>query len=330
MKKKNLLTLFTAAFVALMPLAAKSKKAIITERPERMMWQIKAPNGTEINILGTIHITDEETNSSLEPSVEKLVEESDFVYGELAYKDLKDCVKQVQKLILTDKPRDKNKKRIFAKDYLSEDELKTMTTIIERSLGEKSTQYFINSMLRLPPWSLNSMIQADVYKKCGVSAENGIDFIIYKIAAINDLKVQGLDKIEDQIKMLHFGSTEDQILILKTNLSEYKEDPDKNKNTLLDMIAAYKKDDRNALKEILDRSFTEDLENEKLAGLSKDYLKKYINALLTKRNRKWAKQIKKMLKTKNKKYFIFTGAAHWLGQDNVFDLLIKQGVAERQ
>lgn len=330
MKKKNLLTLFAAAFVALMPLAAKSKKAIITERPERMMWQIKAPNGTEINILGTIHITDDETKKSLELSIVDLIEETDYVYGELAASDLKECAKQMRKLVLTDKPKDKKNKTLSAEDYLSEEELEIMTSIVEKSLDKMASPYLVKRTLHLPPWSLSSMIQAAVFKDMGLSAENGIDFVIYNLAAIYKLDVQGLDKLEDQLKLLHYGTTEEQILILRAELHEYKESPEKATETLSKMIQAYKDDDRAALREISNKSFTNDFENEILEGLSKDYVKKYLNALITERNKKWAKQIKKMLKTKNKKYFIFTGAAHWLGEDNVFDLLIKDGVAERQ
>ncbi len=332
MKNKKIIILLAAAFVSLMPLAAKSKKAVITERPERMMWQIKAPNGTEINILGTIHITDKETNNSLPPSVLELVEEADFIYGELSAKDLPRCLVEVQKLMLTDKPKDKNKKRIYAKDYLTEDEYQLMTEIVEKTLYEQTknknlSSYMIKSVLKLPPWSLSSIVQSSFYKDIGVSAENGIDYIIYNAAKLHNIEVQGLDKLEDQLKLLHYGTTEDQITILKANLEQYKNQSSETKELLKKMIQAYKDDDRAGLKEIIDEELENDLDCE---GLSKDYIKKYSDAMLKNRNTKWAKQIKKMLKTKNKRYFIFTGAAHWVGQDSVFDILVKQGVAERQ
>lgn len=330
MKKKNLLMLLTAAFVSLMPLAAKSKKAVITERPERMMWQIKAPNGTEINILGTIHITDDETNETFESSIYTLIGEADYIYGELASKDLLECRKKIQKLVLTDKVKDKNKKIIYAKDYLTEEEFAEMTEVVEKTLGDLSTPLVVKRTLRLPPWSLTSLIQSVCFKEAGVSSENGIDFLIYGAASMYETEVLGLDQLDDQLKLLHYGSSEDQIIILKSTLKEYKDSPEKLQKTVLEMITAYKNNDREGLCKIMKKSNEVDFEEAELEGLSKDYVKKYYNALITERNKKWAKQIKKMLKTSNKKYFIFTGAAHWISDDNVFDMLIKQGVAERQ
>lgn len=86
------------------------------------------------------------------------------------------------------------------------------------------------------------------------------------------------------------------------------------------MFGAYLSDDRAALSRIL-------LEEDELEGMDAAYSEAYQRVIFNDRNRSWTDQIEAMLKEKNKTYFIFSGAGHWLGENTVFDMLVKDGAA---
>ena len=88
------------------------------------------------------------------------------------------------------------------------------------------------------------------------------------------------------------------------------------------LINAYYNDDRKAvgsISKILDMG-------EGIAGLRTDFFDDYADMIYKNRNKNWANTIKEMLNAPNKTYFIFAGVAHWLGSDNVFEILKDQGV----
>ena len=58
------------------------------------------------------------------------------------------------------------------------------------------------------------------------------------------------------------------------------------------------------------------------------YYEQYEKAMMLDRNTDWVKDIKKYIDAGGTT-FIFTGAAHWLGEESVFELLKADGVIEK-
>jgi len=140
----------------------------------------------------------------------------------------------------------------------------------------------------------------------------------YDRARKNGKSVEGLDELKDQLKLLSFGDYEFQIAVLKyflTGLSEGESEQ------FVDMYEAYLDDDLEVFLEEAEKESEEEI-------IDSPYYEQYKKAMMLDRNTDWVKDIKKYIDAGGTT-FIFTGAAHWLGEESVFELLKADGVIEK-
>ena len=125
--------------------------------------------------------------------------------------------------------------------------------------------------------------------------------------------------------LLAFGTAEEQLALLQEMLHNIIEEKLDEFEIVNQMVAAYLEDNRAKVESLVQQSIQDEIE---AAGA--DYVKAYTDLVYTQRNRSWADQITTMLQQENETYFIFAGAAHWLAEDSVFNMLVQDGVARWQ
>lgn len=299
----------------------KNSKAILEEQPERMFWKIHAPNGTSIYVLGTIHFG-KVGEIPLQDTVLEYFDSADEIYAELSLEDIfnnlpVEMAKKIENSVLFDEEG----KPIPITDYLTDAETNFLIDYLTTTM-DTSDEIVLYATLIMPPWILLNTLSSDTINTQKYSAEGGIDFILYQRAMDSQRQVQGLDTLETQLDILSFGTREEQMLLLKSTIQSLMAEDSDDSELIETLVNAYYNDDRKAvgsISKMLDMG-------EDIAGLRTDFFDDYADMIYKNRNKNWANTIKEMLNTPNKTYFIFAGAAHWLGSDNVFEILKDQGV----
>ncbi|WP_187615378.1 TraB/GumN family protein [Treponema phagedenis] len=120
--------------------------------------------------------------------------------------------------------------------------------------------------------------------------------------------------MQTQLDLLSFGTYDDQLYLLKETIKECQDLEDFQAN-LKKIMQAYVHDDRKELGTLvqsIELLFPEDAPN--------DLYTRYLEALLYTRNQDWAKKIIDVTAQPGIT-FIFAGAGHFCGENNVFDIL---------
>jgi uncharacterized protein len=128
--------------------------------------------------------------------------------------------------------------------------------------------------------------------------------VIVKMARQKKLEIKGLESVKDQFAVFDTVSLKEEAAMLM----EVINNPTKNKQEFLKLIAAYNNEDLNLL--------------EKITRADPD-AKKFNTSLLDDRNRKWIPIITR--EAKSKPTFFGFGAAHLVGSEGVIALLQKAG-----
>jgi uncharacterized protein len=128
--------------------------------------------------------------------------------------------------------------------------------------------------------------------------------VIVKMAKQKKLEVRGLESVKDQFAVFDTISLKEEAAMLM----EVINNPTKNKQEFLKLIAAYNNEDLNLLEKITKAD---------------PKAKKFNTSLLDDRNRKWIPIIAR--EAKSKPTFFGFGAAHLVGSEGVITLLQKAG-----
>jgi uncharacterized protein len=128
--------------------------------------------------------------------------------------------------------------------------------------------------------------------------------VIVKMAKQKKLEVRGLESVKDQFAVFDTISLKEEAAMLM----EVINNPTKNKQEFLKLIAAYNNEDLNLLEKITKAD---------------PKAKKFNTSLLDDRNRKWIPIIAR--EAKSKPTFFGFGAAHLVGSEGVIALLQKAG-----
>ena len=199
-----------------------------------------------------------------------------------------------------------------------------LSQIIVSTVGADNPEAF-TSMTCLPPWFWTSTLALSIYQTMGYNAEHGIDVLLYNRGFSAGKEILGLDAMETQLKILAFGTADEQLALLQELLHNIIDKKLDDFETINQMVAAYLEDNRPEVERIVQQSIQDEME---AAGA--DYIEAYTDMVYTQRNRSWADQITTMLQQEDETYFIFAGAAHWLADDSVFNMLVEDGVARWQ
>lgn len=324
MKKRFIVFLSVVNILFLLCSCASSptaKKSVIVERDERMFWEINSPTGTKIYVLGTIHVGDEQI-AAIEPTVMDAFLKADARYGELSLTEMMSMESYLMPIISSSLVMDEEGKVVPVTTFLTEDENQFLEELASSVLLDMGLGDAYSALSLLPPWYWNNLLDSIATTAAGFDANLGIDMILYAKAMELGLEVLGLDAMETQLEVLTFGTTEDHVAILKDAIASFQ--TDNWADELLQLADLYVADDKEGLALVLKES---DLD---ISGLSQEYKEQYMLKLINERNRSWADQFANMLKEKDKTYFVFGGAAHWLYSPSVFEMLVQDGVLEWQ
>jgi uncharacterized protein len=266
-------------------MAASNKPTPIIEKS--LMWEV---TGNGLNqpsyLFGTIHINCK-NRLKFSPKRQEIFAKAQQIYLEL---DFDDPTLQKQIGQNTQMPPGKNLQKLLTpKQY------------------QQARKYFADK-LKLPldffsttrPFILTSLATPSGLK-CPVDSW---EEVIVKMAKQKKLEVKGLESVKDQFAVFDTVSLKEEAAMLMEAINN----PTKNKQEFLKLIAAYNNEDLDLL--------------EKITKADPD-AKKFNTSLLDDRNRKWIPIITR--EAKLKPTFFGFGAAHLVGSEGVIALLQKAG-----
>lgn len=163
------------------------------------------------------------------------------------------------------------------------------------------------------PWVAYSAFELFVAGKLALDPEKGVDVALYSLAASMGKTVHGLEDPEFQLDVLAGPTLDIQTLLLRDAIREHRDHPDAMKR----MYEAYRAGDHRTLAVELDASLKRSL-------AFAPELAAFNDSLLARRNAEWAKVLDSYLR-EGKSVFVFVGAAHMLGADNILERLAGMG-----
>jgi uncharacterized protein len=266
-------------------IAATNKPKPITEKS--LMWEV---TGNGLNqpsyLFGTIHVNCK-NRLKFSAKRQEIFAKAQQIYLEL---DFDDPTLQTQISQNTQMPPGKNLQKLLTpKQY------------------KQARKYFADK-LKLPldffsttrPFILTSLATPSGLK-CQV---NSWEEVIVRMAKQKKIELKGLEGVKDQFAVFNTVSLKEEAAMLMDAINN----PIKNKQEFLKLIAAYNNEDLNLLETITKADPSS---------------KKFITSLLDNRNRKWIPIITR--EAKSKSTFFGFGAAHLVGSEGVISLLQKAG-----
>jgi uncharacterized protein YbaP (TraB family) len=158
------------------------------------------------------------------------------------------------------------------------------------------------------PWFAALTISNAAMVRAGYDPSSGVDMNVEAIFKARDIKPNGLENAEQQIKVFASMTREQELEYLRTTMEEYE----KASTELDQMVEQWSHGDLAGLEQM----FVTDMKTE---------TPDLYEALLLNRNANWVVQIQEMLKGKGVS-FIAVGAGHLIGPDSVLAMLKAKGI----
>lgn len=272
----------------------------------RMFWTVSnGPAGKgKLFVQGTLHLGRDE----LYPVDERVLDamaSSDVILAELSPGDLA----RSRNLVLDRMAEAALEDGRTLYDLLPEADIVSTESV----MGKENLRRF--AIFR--PWVAYSAFELFVAGKFGLDPEKGVDTALYSLAARMGKPVHGLEDPEFQLDVLTGPTLEIQVLLLRDAIREHRDHPE----ALKRMYEAYRDNKPKVLAKELDASLKRSL-------VFAPELSAFNDSLLAKRNAEWATVLDSYLRER-KSVFVFVGAAHLLGADNVLDQLEEMGYSVR-
>lgn len=305
---KNFLRVLTVVLLFGMLLAttacattAATEKLVLTETDERMFWEIHGTSldGTPstVYILGTIHLGDERLYP-LPDAVQDAFENADRVFGELSAEDMVNAqTVLVEKMAAVSENIDPEN---TLANHLSQDEI----IFLESIFGQE----YLQTAFLFDPWFLLMLLTTFELEKTELTAEYGLDFVLLSNAAEIGIEVKGLDTLETQMNIIIYEAFTfaEQLEILHETIKAFMEVKPSDLTTD-DMYDIYIDNDKEGLAEFFEEEETTSI-----------ILEKYMKLVLADRDSAWAQLIPTYIE-EGGTTFIFAGAAHFVGDNSVFE-----------
>ncbi len=157
------------------------------------------------------------------------------------------------------------------------------------------------------PWFGTVTYQAIAYAQAGFDLGKGVESVLSKEAAVNNIPVFGLETAEMQLSMLSGMSKDQEVRFVESAL--------KHSDSVGQMLKQLTLYWQGGKVEKLDA-----LVKQEMTGGNEDIAE----IMLYKRNRNWVAQIKELM-NKSGQYFLAVGGAHLVGKKSVNDLLEQDG-----
>ncbi|MBP5357819.1 MAG: TraB/GumN family protein [Treponema sp.] len=317
---KKVFSLISVCFAVLFFISCASIPKAQLQPQERFYWTIEgtSKNGqpSYVHILGTIHMGDDRLYP-LPETVMNDFNKSKRVVAEIGSDDMNELELKIVTVMM-------------------DSMLKAHGHDLSKELTPEELEFLVNQLgmqtftvlSRAEPWLITYTLASLQWTNSGLTSEKGIDTVLMGMLRNAGRKWEGLDTIDFQLKVLRYGTYEQQLYMLKDEISELM-DTDKSDELMLKMYEAYLNTDLEMMTEVcFDDDEEQAAEMEDLEPEIVEFLVGYNDLILTQRNKSWAEKIKEWLK-EGEETFIFAGSAHFLGSESVFEYLKKNGVLPR-
>jgi uncharacterized protein YbaP (TraB family) len=255
-----------------------------------LLWEISG-NGLEKEsyIFGTIHLLCQD-DVNITPDIQQALDNSDQIVLELDFDDPTMTAKIQQLAMLSDGQN--------LKDLLTEEEYSLLNEFFQENIGMP-----LDNMSMLKPFLLMSMIIPSALE----CAPGSYELTLTKLAGDAEKEVLGLETVEEQMGAIDSFSQAE----LAEMLLETVENFDETKLEFAQMVEVYKKNDANALHELIQDSMEE------------NSIENFDEVMLNNRNKIWIGRIEAF--AKEKPTFFAVGGGHLGGEQGVLALLKAAG-----
>ena len=252
-----------------------------------ILWEVTNPKNTEKSYLfGTIHSGDSKL-FPIDSIIYKSLFKCDLLALEINPSEMND-INVLKKMLL-------NEKNI--EDLFSKKNYELITTFLKDSLNV--SEIMVKNM---QPIFIQQLIDQSVYK----NEHDPIDLHLYKNALINNIRIEGLETIEEQMNTL-----------LSIPLKKQADD-------LLDKVKNFNSDEiKKEMNSMIYSYINRDIENFVINELKKNKNNDFEENFIYSRNIKMFERAN--LKLNNNTVFIAIGAAHLYGEKGLINLLKKEG-----
>ncbi len=282
---------------------AFSQEAKHPEKP--LLWKIEGKGLEKPSYLfGTIHLGAEEV-TTLHPDARKAFESADAVYTEVPM----DAATQ-----LAAAPMMMRKDGQMLNDSLGEEisarldeELKLINPALDSSAFQPVATWVVAVSLPLLPDQL--------------AGKKALDIQLWEEAAAAGKKTGAMETMEGQLEIFTEMTEEEQVIMLSETMRLLKEDREKGRNSVGDLIAAYVTGDVEIIQVQMERSMKEMADSE-----HKELGERFMKRLLTDRDVTMAATIAEILSNEpGTIHFFAAGAGHFSSETSIRSHLEKAG-----
>ena len=257
-------------------------------------------NGSEFTPAGSIHAAKKE-NYPLPNAYIEAYKAADFIIFEI-----EEDFESTKEHMFTYAEKDKLNEDQYLNNHLSSESMEMLARLFQ---GSEET---LHRQFEYEGWLLNMSVMGMTPKLIGFDPEFAIDKYFHDLATRDKKKILGLDQIEAQFQLFEFEAPlEAQISILENGLKTV-EIRAKSEQPLFD---AYFSQDRAAF------------ENAFLTPMNFEnpQIKAMYDRVFIARNKAWVQKIIELTHKEKGHYFMLVGCGHYLGPENVLELLEKEG-----
>ena len=171
------------------------------------------------------------------------------------------------------------------------------------------------SVERHKPWLVSLNLTSLALKRFGFDEDLGIDVHFMALANNNRKPIIELESFEQQLDFLNGFSAAEQEEMLKETFDELE----KGRSFLVDVLKAWQAGDAQAIDRLMNEEFRETSKTDE----------HMYRVLITERNAAMVDKLDRLLKHGGK-YFVVLGAAHFVGDDGIVELLKTKGYHVQQ
>jgi uncharacterized protein len=288
------LTFFIGVSDAVAQRAKKKTKAAPAQSQRHMLWRMQT-DSTVVYLMGSVHMLPK-SYYPLDTILERSLDSSDVLVLEVKL-DEGTSMAVAQQMMTSAMLQDGQ----------------SLSTIVSKKTYDQAKSRLKKNGLDIAmfepfePWALALTVMGLELKSSGFSGEHGVDVHFSERAAAESKVVDGLETVEDQLRIFDSMSPETQEEFLKQTLNNR----DETSAMLKDLASAWRRGDVKTLEKLA------------LAQMKNDST--FYEKMLVGRNQAWMPKIEAMLNTSGKRYLVVVGAAHLVGADGIIEMLRAKG-----
>jgi uncharacterized protein len=261
-----------------------------SQTPNSLLWRISGKGLSRPSYLfGTMHIICAD-DAALSDSLKAVIAACDEVYFEINLSDMSDMMNAIKYMQMNDSKR--------LSDLLQPDEYAR----VKDYFTKHSSMLPFSMLERFKPMLISGLIEE---QGLGCQTTDGMELRIMKELKASNKPVNGLETASFQAGLFDSIPYEYQAKELVKDIDS----ADENKKVTQQLADLYTRQDLDGIEKLSDKDDS---------GMSG-----YMDLLLYNRNRKWARELKKLLPGRS--LLVAVGAAHLPGKEGVIELLRKEG-----